>query len=144
MRVTRRAAASLLAAPLILNAHGAAAQGAAPPVIGPTFHRFRVGALTVTVVTDGSNIRGDVRRGLVVNASGEQVSAAMLAAGLPGTAMRNPYNVTFVETPHLNGQYTVWGQVVEGMEYVDQIAKGEPPQNPDKIVHMRVAADVKD
>jgi glyoxylase-like metal-dependent hydrolase (beta-lactamase superfamily II) len=99
MRVTRRAAASLLAAPLILNAHGAAAQGAAPPVIGPTFHRFRVGALTVTVVTDGSNIRGDVRRGLVVNASGEQVSAAMQAAGIPGTAMRNPYNVTFVETP---------------------------------------------
>ena len=43
----------------------------------------------------------------------------------------------------LNGQYTVWGQVVDGMEYVDQLAKGEPPRNPDKIIHMRVAADVK-
>lgn len=99
MRITRRAAASLLAAPLILEARGAVAQGAAPPVVGPAFHRFRVGALTVTVVTDGSNVRGDVRQGLVVNASGEQVSAALQAAGIPGPAMRNPFNVTFVETP---------------------------------------------
>lgn len=99
MRITRRAAASLLAAPLILKGQGAAAQGAVPPVVGPAFHRFRVGALTVTVVTDGSNVRGDVRQGLVVNASGEQVTTAMQAAGIPGTAVRNAYNVTFVETP---------------------------------------------
>lgn len=36
----------------------------------------------------------------------------------------------------LTGQYTVWGQVVEGMEHVDAIAVGEPPANPDKIVKM--------
>lgn len=41
----------------------------------------------------------------------------------------------------LTGQYTVWGQVTEGMEHVDNIAKGEPPANPDKIVSMKVAAD---
>jgi peptidylprolyl isomerase len=51
--------------------------------------------------------------------------------------------INFAETPHLNGQYTVWGQVVEGMEYIDQIEKGEPPANPDSIVQMRVAADVE-
>ena len=51
--------------------------------------------------------------------------------------------IDFAPTPHLNGQYTVWGQVVEGMEYVDQLAPGEPPANPDKIVKMQVAADVK-
>ncbi len=39
----------------------------------------------------------------------------------------------------LNGKYTVWGRVVEGMEFVDRIAQGEPPENPDKIVQMRVA-----
>ena len=50
--------------------------------------------------------------------------------------------ITFVPTPFLNGQYTVWGQVVEGMEAVDQIVRGEPPANPDKIVSLRVAADV--
>lgn len=42
----------------------------------------------------------------------------------------------------LTGKYTVWGQVVEGMEHVDAIAKGEPPANPDKIVSMKIAADV--
>lgn len=41
----------------------------------------------------------------------------------------------------LNGQYTVWGEVIDGMELVDGIAKGEPPRNPDKIVRMQVAAD---
>jgi peptidylprolyl isomerase len=51
--------------------------------------------------------------------------------------------IDFVDTPHLNGQYTVWGQVVEGMEFVDQLAPGEPPANPDKIVKLQVAADAK-
>lgn len=38
----------------------------------------------------------------------------------------------------LTGQYTVWGQVVEGMEYIDAVAKGEPPSNPDKIVTVKL------
>ena len=42
----------------------------------------------------------------------------------------------------LTGQYTVWGQVTDGMEHVDAIAKGEPPANPDKIIKAQVAADV--
>jgi hypothetical protein len=62
-----------------------------------------VGALTVTVVTDGTALRPDATQGLVVNATPDQVAAAMQAAGIAGPAMRNPYNVTFVETsarPH--------------------------------------------
>ncbi len=39
----------------------------------------------------------------------------------------------------LTGQYTVWGQVSEGMELVDKIARGEPPATPDKIVKMSLA-----
>jgi len=46
--------------------------------------------------------------------------------------------ITFGDTPFLNGQYTVWGQVVEGMDVVDKIAKGEPPANPDKMVKVTV------
>jgi peptidylprolyl isomerase len=42
----------------------------------------------------------------------------------------------------LDGKYTVWGKVVEGMDNVDKITRGEPPANPDKIVSMRVVADV--
>ncbi len=41
----------------------------------------------------------------------------------------------------LTGQYTVWGQVTDGMEHVDTITKGEPPANPDKIVKAVIAGD---
>lgn len=99
MPIRRRAAlaATVLASPALLRAPPAAAQ-TAPVQAGPPFHRFRVGALTVTVVTDGSVVRPDATRGLVANADAEQVGATMRAAGIQGTAVRNPYNVTFVET----------------------------------------------
>ena len=51
--------------------------------------------------------------------------------------------ICFDDCSFLNGQYTVWGQVTSGMEFVDQIKRGEPPANPDKIVKMIVAADEK-
>ena len=49
--------------------------------------------------------------------------------------------ICFDDARFLDGQYTVWGKVTEGMDVVDQLAKGEPPRNPDKIISMRVAAD---
>ena len=51
--------------------------------------------------------------------------------------------IMFAPAPFLDGQYTIWGQVVSGMEFVDRVKRGEPPASPDKIVQMRVAADVK-
>ena len=39
----------------------------------------------------------------------------------------------------LNGQYTVWGKVIEGMDLVDKLAQGEPPAHPDKMITVRVA-----
>ena len=57
------------------------------------------------------------------------------------------FYIMFAPAPHLDGQYTIWGQVTQGMEFVDQIKRGSggggTVQNPDRIVHMRVAADVK-
>ena len=47
----------------------------------------------------------------------------------------------FDEGSFLNGQYTVWGEVVDGMELVDKIKRGEPPSKPDVIKKMTVAAD---
>ena len=49
--------------------------------------------------------------------------------------------ICFDDTPHLDGQYTVWGEVIEGMEFVDMIKKGDPIKNglvedPDKIIKM--------
>jgi peptidylprolyl isomerase len=49
--------------------------------------------------------------------------------------------ICFADAPFLNKQYTVWGHVIEGMENVDAIARGEPPRQPDTIVKMQVAAD---
>ena len=43
----------------------------------------------------------------------------------------------------LTGQYTVWGEVVEGMEHVDKIAKGEPPANPDVMQKVYLLGDAK-
>ncbi|SDT86404.1 peptidylprolyl isomerase [Verrucomicrobium sp. GAS474] len=51
--------------------------------------------------------------------------------------------ICFKPSFFLDSQYTLWGQVVQGMEFVDNITRGEPPANPDKIVRLRVAADVK-
>ncbi len=50
--------------------------------------------------------------------------------------------INFKDNHFLNGQYTVYGRVIEGMEFVDAIARGEPPQNPDRIISMKVASDV--
>ncbi|HET7715013.1 MAG TPA: peptidylprolyl isomerase [Bauldia sp.] len=50
--------------------------------------------------------------------------------------------ICFQDCSFLNGDYTVWGEVVEGMELVDKIKRGEPVQDPDRIVSMKVAADV--
>ena len=53
----------------------------------------------------------------------------------------------FAPAPHLDGQYTIWGQVVSGMEYIDKIKRGSGSggtvSNPDKIIKMQVAADAK-
>jgi peptidylprolyl isomerase len=51
--------------------------------------------------------------------------------------------ICFDRASHLDGQYTVWGEVSEGMDVVDKLAKGEPPSKPDKIITMRVAADAE-
>lgn len=49
--------------------------------------------------------------------------------------------INFKDNDFLNGQYTVYGQVISGMEHVDAIARGEPPMNPDRMISVKVAAD---
>ena len=49
--------------------------------------------------------------------------------------------IIFEPQPGLDGDYTIWGQVVDGMDAVDKIKRGEPPSNPDKIVKMQIASD---
>ena len=49
--------------------------------------------------------------------------------------------INFSDNHFLNGQYTVYGRVIEGMEHVDAITRGEPPATPDKMISVKVAAD---
>jgi peptidylprolyl isomerase len=57
------------------------------------------------------------------------------------------FYIMFAPAPHLDGQYTIWGQVTQGMDFVDQIKRGSggggTVSDPDKIIHFQVAADVK-
>lgn len=72
-------------------------------------------------------------------------TVSMARAQNPNSA-DSQFFIVFEPAPHLDGQYTIWGQVVEGMEHVDQIKKGSGGNGmvsyPDRILQMRVAADV--
>ena len=64
---------------------------------------------------------------------------SMARAQDPNSA-NSQFFICFDDASFLDGQYTAWGQVVEGMENVDAAERGEPPASPTKIVSMRVAA----
>ena len=62
---------------------------------------------------------------------------SMARAQDPNSA-NSQFFICFQDCSFLDGQYSVWGQVIEGMEFVDNITRGEPPQNPDKIIKMEI------
>lgn len=107
---------------------------------GLKFHRVIPGFMAQTGCPEGSGYGG----------TGHKIKAEFtdtpFARGTVGAARSmNPdsadsqFFITFDDTPHLNGQYTVWGQVIDGMDHVDKIAKGEPPRTPDEIVSFTLA-----
>ena len=63
------------------------------------------------------------------------------ARSMNPNSANSQFFICFDDARFLDGQYTVWGEVTEGMENVDALPKGEPPRNPGKIVSMKVAAD---
>ena len=69
-------------------------------------------------------------------------TVSMARTSDPNSA-RSQFFICFTDARSLDGKYTVWGKVTSGMEFVDKIAKGEPPRTPDKMISVRVAADVK-
>ncbi|RYC17230.1 peptidylprolyl isomerase [Ciceribacter ferrooxidans] len=67
-------------------------------------------------------------------------TCSMARSQNPNSA-NSQFFICFTDAPWLNKQYSVWGEVVEGMEIIDQIKRGEPVRDPDSIVSMKVAAD---
>jgi peptidylprolyl isomerase len=113
---------------------------------GIVFHRVIPGFMAQTGDPTGTGRGGSDRSDLPAEFSNEPFERGTL--GMARTANPNSANsqffINFVKTPHLDGQYTVFGEVVEGMEYVDQLPVGEPPRSPGKILKMQVAADANE
>jgi peptidylprolyl isomerase len=66
---------------------------------------------------------------------------SMARMGHDVNSANSQFFICLVDYTHLDGDYTVWGEVTDGMEHVDALPKGEPPRQPGKIVSMKVAAD---
>ena len=63
------------------------------------------------------------------------------ARGQDPNSANSQFFICFEKAAFLDRQYTIWGRVIDGMEHVDQIARGEPPPEPDKIIKMTLAED---
>ncbi len=111
---------------------------------GIVFHRVIDGFMAQTGDPTGSGMGG----------SGQKLDAefsdAPFQRGTVGAARSQSPNsadsqffICFKDARFLDGQYTVWGEVTDGMEFVDMIKKGEPPVDPDKMVKVQVAVDAE-
>lgn len=118
------------------------------------FHRVIEGFMAQT----GDVANGDMEDGFNLRRAGTggssrsdlpaEFSKLPFDRGVVGMARsQNPnsgnsqFFIMFKDGHFLNGQYTVWGRVVDGMEHVDAITRGEPPAAPDRMIKVRVAAD---
>ena len=63
------------------------------------------------------------------------------ARSMNPNSANSQFFINFADKPFLNGQCTVYGRVISGMEHVDAIVRGEPPANPDRMIRVRVASD---
>ena len=64
--------------------------------------------------------------------------ALSMARSQNPNSANSQFFICFNDCSFLDGQYSIWGQVIEGMEFVDNIVRGEPPKNPDKIIKMEL------
>ena len=111
---------------------------------GIKFHRVIEDFMAQTGCPQGTGMGGSDRPDLKAEFNAEphvRGTASMARAQSPDSA-NSQFFICFGETPFLNNQYTVWGQVIDGMDNIDMIKKGEPVRDPDEIVSMKVAADV--
>ena len=109
---------------------------------GVKFHRVIPGFMAQTGDPQGNGTGGSGRKLKAEFSQEKHVrgTVSMARAQNPDSG-DSQFFICFDEAPHLNRQYTVWGKVIDGMDTIDAINKGEPPREPDTIVSMRVAAD---
>ena len=109
---------------------------------GIVFHRVIDGFMAQVGCPHGIGTGGSSKPDLKAEFNEEphvRGTCSMARAQNPDSA-NSQFFICFEDAPFLNRQYTVWGQVIEGMENVDQIKRGEPVRDPDSIVSMKVAS----
>ena len=121
---------------------------------GVVFHRVIDGFMAQTGDVEHGKSGGNLRRagtgGSDLPDLPAEFSRLPHARGTLGAARsQNPnsansqFFINFADNDFLNGQYTVYGRVIEGMEFVDAITRGEPPREPDVMISVKVAADAE-
>ena len=120
-----------------------------------SFHRVIEGFMAQTGDVEFGNMENEYQPHKVGTGASQLPNLKAEFSGIPhdrgtlGAARsQNPdsansqFFINFNDNHFLNRQYTVYGRVIEGMELVDEIVRGEPPANPDRMVSVKVAADV--
>jgi len=113
---------------------------------GVVFHRVIPGFMAQTGDPTGTGRGGSDKPDLPAEFSDEPFArgtVGMARTSDPDSA-NSQFFINYARTPHLDGQYTVVGRVVEGMAHVERLAEGQPPADPDRILRLRVAADVEE
>jgi cyclophilin family peptidyl-prolyl cis-trans isomerase len=111
---------------------------------GVPFHRVIEGFMAQTGCPNGTGTGGSSYPNLAAEFNAEphvRGVCSMARAQSPDSA-NSQFFICFDDATFLDKKYTAWGKVVEGMENVDKIKRGEPVQDPDKMVSVKVAADV--
>ena len=106
---------------------------------GVPFHRVIDGFMAQTGDPTGTGMGGSGRKlGAEFNSGKHVRGTVSMARAQDPNSGDSQFFICFADAPFLDGQYTIWGEVVEGMENVDQIKRGEPVANPDRIETMTV------
>jgi peptidylprolyl isomerase len=108
---------------------------------GIIFHRVIEGFMAQTGDPTGTGMGGSDLPDIRAEFSDEPFvrgTLGMARSQHPDSA-NSQFFICFEEASFLNGQYTVFGKVVEGMEYIDKVMRGEPPDYPDKIVSIKLS-----
>ncbi|MFL6796879.1 MAG: peptidylprolyl isomerase [Xanthobacteraceae bacterium] len=109
---------------------------------GIVFHRVIEGFMAQTGCPHGSGTGGSGKKlKAEFNKEPHRRGTVSMARAQSPDSGDSQFFICFGDARFLDGQYTVWGQVTEGMENVDKIKRGEPVQDPDRIISAKMAAD---
>jgi peptidylprolyl isomerase len=109
---------------------------------GVVFHRVIDGFMAQTGDPTGTGRGGSGQKlRAEFNAEPHTRGAVSMARAQSPDSGDSQFFICFDDATFLDRQYTVWGRVIDGMDNVDKLTRGEPPSRPDKMLSVRVAAD---